>query len=89
MTKQPSGGSAVLACIGFAAAIVLLAGCATPEEIKAADRAKCAGYGFSAGSDGFANCMMKAETNRERKDDEWFRDQNQRMREEEAAKARR
>jgi hypothetical protein len=33
--------------------------------------------------------MMQAETARERKDEEWFRDQNRRIREEEAAKARR
>lgn len=85
MTKRPSVISAVSACIGCAAA-VLLSGCASPEEVKAADREKCASYGFAAGSNGFANCMMQAATARERKDEEWFRDQNRRIQQEEAAK---
>jgi hypothetical protein len=85
MTKFAMAVLAALTC----GATVLLAGCATPQEVKAADRERCAGFGFAAGSDAFANCMMQADTARQRKDDEWFRDQNKRIREEDAAKSRR
>lgn len=37
------------------ALMVLLAGCATSEQ----NSQTCAGYGFSPGTEPFANCMMK------------------------------
>jgi hypothetical protein len=37
---------------------LLLAGCVSPEEQRAMDQQTCAGYGFAAGTDAFANCMM-------------------------------
>lgn len=36
---------------------LLLAGCVSSEQ----NAAKCGGYGFKSGTDGFANCMMELE----------------------------
>lgn len=38
---------------------LLLAGCASPLERRAAHEAKCKSYGFRPGSEAFANCLMK------------------------------
>lgn len=44
------------------AAVVVLVGwvasCATPEQRLAADRERCAKFGFSEGTDAFASCLM-------------------------------
>ena len=37
---------------------LLLAGCVSPDEQRAMDQQSCASYGFSPGTDAFANCMM-------------------------------
>ncbi|MFO1205864.1 MAG: hypothetical protein U1E63_09100 [Burkholderiales bacterium] len=37
---------------------IVLAGCVSPAEQKAADTKQCQGYGFTPGSEAFANCMM-------------------------------
>jgi hypothetical protein len=37
---------------------VILAGCVSPAEQKGADEAQCRGYGYTDGTDAFANCMM-------------------------------
>lgn len=48
--------------------MLLLAACANPEELARQDRETCVGYGFTPGTDAFANCLMKTaqarETNR-------------------------
>ncbi len=45
-----------------AAAVLVLAGwiasCATPEQRLAADRDRCAKFGFSEGTDAFSSCLM-------------------------------
>lgn len=55
------------------AAVLGLAGCAEMERLNAeaearqreADRATCQSYGFSDGTDAFANCMMKTAQKRQ------------------------
>jgi hypothetical protein len=49
----------------LAGAITLLGGCVSPEEQRAMDQQQCSGYGFSPGSDAFANCMMKTTQQRD------------------------
>jgi hypothetical protein len=44
--------------IALACVALLLAGCVSPEKQRAMDEQTCAGYGFSQGTDAFANCMM-------------------------------
>jgi len=39
--------------------ILSLAGCVTPEEIRAADEASCAGYGFQPATPEFARCLQQ------------------------------
>jgi hypothetical protein len=51
------------------AAVVLLTGCGpSPEQRHAMDQQKCAGFGFAAGSDAFAHCMMTVNQQREAQD---------------------
>jgi multidrug efflux pump subunit AcrA (membrane-fusion protein) len=38
--------------------LAVLAACVSPEEQLAADRQKCAGFGFAPGTDTLANCML-------------------------------
>jgi len=57
------------ACAGLALA---LAGCAapmTPEQQTAADRQACASYGFTPGTDRYAECMMQTSQRREDSDE--------------------
>ena len=47
-------------------AILLQFGCGpTAEEQHAADQQHCADFGYQAGTDAFANCMMKLDAQRE------------------------
>lgn len=55
------------------AAIVMLAGCKTTEQLAQEDAAKCASYGFKAGSDGYASCRMKLAADRDAKEAETAR----------------
>jgi hypothetical protein len=41
------------------AALVGLAGCVSPEELRAEDEATCAGYGFQRGTPDFAACLQQ------------------------------
>jgi hypothetical protein len=41
------------------ALLLLLAGCMTVEEQRAADEAKCRSYGFMRRNDAFAECMQR------------------------------
>jgi hypothetical protein len=50
-----------LTALGLA---VVLGGCMTAAEMRAADEARCRSYGFRAGSEGFANCLMEIDLDR-------------------------
>jgi len=39
--------------------LLLLAGCVTAEEQRAADEQKCRSYGFARRNDAFAECMQR------------------------------
>lgn len=45
-------------------ATLAIAGCVSPEEQRAMDQRRCAGYGYQVGSDAFANCMMSTDQQR-------------------------
>ncbi|MGJ7605188.1 hypothetical protein ACSFA7_12645 [Variovorax sp. LT1R20] len=66
--------SAVLAAMATA--------CVSPQEIAAADKRTCAGYGFAEGTDAFANCMMQADQNRQKaaanRERQWQAEEQQR-----------
>lgn len=36
-----------------------LAGCASPEQLRAADEAACTSFGFQQGTPDFANCLQR------------------------------
>jgi hypothetical protein len=58
---EGSGGSVIarVARFGLAAGCVLaLSACVTPQERRAMDQRQCYAFGFEAGTDGFAECMM-------------------------------
>jgi len=67
--------SAVLAAMATA--------CVSPQEIAAADKRTCAGYGFAEGTDAFANCMMQADQNRQKaaasRERQWQAEEQQRQ----------
>mgnify|MGYP000956818632 CR=1 FL=1 len=69
----------------FAVLAATLAGCVSPEEQAAQDRARCSGYGFVEGTNAFARCMMDTSMVREerqRQDMERWRAENERKRRE-------
>jgi hypothetical protein len=43
----------------FAAVLTGLAGCVSPEEMRAEDEATCVGYGFQRGTPDFAACLQR------------------------------
>jgi len=43
---------------------VLLSGCLTPEEQRAADEERCREYGFKKRNDAFAECMQRLDLDR-------------------------
>lgn len=45
----------------------------TPEQRRAADEAQCRGYGFRAGTDAFANCLMRIDLERRLERAMWTR----------------
>lgn len=50
-----------LIALGLAAA---LGGCMTAAEQRAFDEQRCRSYGFRAGTDGFANCLLEVDLDR-------------------------
>lgn len=58
MTKTSAG-------VVLGAALLALAGCASPEEIRAMDEATCRGYGFHDGTTDFAACLQREQLARE------------------------
>lgn len=58
-TAQKGSPLATLARVGLAAGFALaLSACVTPQERHAMDRRQCTEFGYEAGSEGFADCMM-------------------------------
>lgn len=54
--------------IVFASAISLvLSACASTQDPIVEDRSRCDAYGFQRGTDAFANCVMTADRDRERR----------------------
>jgi hypothetical protein len=51
---------------------LLSAGCAGQSDRRSQDEASCDSYGFSRGTDGYANCLMTA-------DRDWKRGQERRI----------
>jgi hypothetical protein len=51
-------------------AALLLAGCVSAAEQKAADEKTCAGYGYKPGGDDFSRCMMTIDQNRNKMRDQ-------------------
>ena len=49
----------------LAITVLALGGCASTEQIAAADQAQCQQRGLRPGSDEFANCMARLESDRE------------------------
>ena len=47
-----------------AATLVLLAGCQTAEEMRAADENRCISYGFRPRTDAFAECLQRIDIDR-------------------------
>lgn len=43
----------------FLLAAVVLAGCASPAELRQRDEAACRGYGFVPGTPAFAACLQR------------------------------
>ncbi len=46
----------ILAVTGIA---LLVSGCMTAQELRAADEARCRSYGFRPRTDAFAECLLK------------------------------
>lgn len=46
-------------------ALIGLAGCVSPEELRAEDEATCTGYGFQRGTTDFAKCLQRENLARE------------------------
>lgn len=44
-----------------------LAACASQQQLMVNDDAKCRGYGFQPGTDGYAQCRMAQDTSRQRR----------------------
>lgn len=51
-------------------AVALLAGCSTtsPEILLAQNKTTCEGYGFKAGTDAYATCMMQLDLDQKQED---------------------
>jgi hypothetical protein len=51
---------------------LLLTACADEStRYQAADSSRCEGYGFTPGTDGYANCLMNMDTTRRKLIMEW------------------
>ncbi|MBB5045167.1 hypothetical protein [Shinella fusca] len=48
----------------LAATLLLLAGCQTAEEMRAADENRCISYGFRPRTDAFAECLQRIDIDR-------------------------
>ncbi|WP_455871809.1 hypothetical protein [Serratia proteamaculans] len=48
--------------------VVLLSGCVSPAEQVSMDRSQCTGFGFTPGTDAFAQCMQNTAIHRDEMD---------------------
>ncbi|MDE1994509.1 MAG: hypothetical protein KGI75_18540 [Rhizobiaceae bacterium] len=70
----------ILPVFSILAIAFVLSSCQTPEEVRAADEARCSSYGFRHGTESFANCLMNQDLSRradqraflESNDDDFF-----------------
>lgn len=69
----------------LAVAAFVVTACVSPAEQKAADTKQCEGYGFSPGSDAFANCMMTISNRRADQMRHWQEEQNRKWEEQQKA----
>jgi hypothetical protein len=53
-----------LTSFAIAVLALVLSGCMTAEEQRAADEAKCRSYGFQQKNDAFAECLQRIELDR-------------------------
>jgi hypothetical protein len=67
----------------LAAMTIGLTACVSPAEQKAADSKQCQGYGFSPGTDAFANCMMTISNRRTDQMRHWQEEQNRKWEQQE------
>src|SRR5690348_9664725 len=59
--KQEREGRPMTRLLAIAVAMLsVLTGCASPEEIRAADEAACISNGFQPNTPGFAGCLQRA-----------------------------
>jgi hypothetical protein len=65
----------ILPALPLIAIALVLSACQTAEEIRAADEARCSGYGFRRGTENFANCLMNQDLSR-RADQRAFMESN-------------
>lgn len=50
--------------LALAISLALLSGCASPEQTAAVDNDRCASYGFTPGTDAYAQCRMQLDSDR-------------------------
>ncbi|MRT59004.1 hypothetical protein GJV11_23125 [Enterobacteriaceae bacterium RIT693] len=55
--------SAMTVCL-----VALLSGCVSPAEQASMDRTQCSNFGFTPGTDAFAQCMQKTAIHRDEMD---------------------
>jgi hypothetical protein len=49
----------------LSAVVPALAGCVSPQELRARDEATCRGYGFNPGTTEFATCLQREQLARQ------------------------
>lgn len=52
--------------VGSLTVAALVAGCASPADIREADTRQCNGYGYTPGTDAHAGCMQKIASDRQK-----------------------
>ena len=55
--------SKIKLAVGLGLAL-MTSGCMTQAEVRAADEQRCRGYGFRAGTDAFASCLLEVDLDR-------------------------
>lgn len=53
--------------VAASAIAMALAGCVSTQDPIVEDRSRCDGYGFARGTDAYANCVMTADRDRQRR----------------------
>ena len=50
---------------GLIVVALALSGCASPQQLAAADNAQCVNYGFQPGTEGYAGCRQRLDMARQ------------------------